>query len=144
MRKFLILAAILLFGAGSVFAQNSWEVLASWTFAIDSDCDDQLTNQHGYVVALTINDVANDSVVTYNAINTPVWTATSSLFTGAQTKLQAYCNGSHEYTPSFTIIVVIRIYFIPTETEVCYTRRTMTGISCSTVSSGYEVQLQFN
>ena len=50
MKKIIILIAVLLLGVGSVFAQGAWEVRADWFFDQDSECDDLLSNQYGFLV----------------------------------------------------------------------------------------------
>jgi len=134
MRKFLILAAVLLFGVGSVFAQ-AWTVDVSWSFTPSSDCHTQLTSQHGFLVTLEIKDTANDTTV-----STPVhygisWTATGTTFYGNETLVEDYCDGNPPNTPSFQVTAVVRIYHLSTNNVICTRDDSGSGISCSEFGS---------
>lgn len=119
MKKLLIFTAILLFGVGSVFAQ--WDVEVDWGLDPNSTCHQQLTSEYGYLISLQIYDSANDSIVS-EPYNTEAWTSTSSTFDGSDTKVEDYCDGNHQFTPNFNVTVVVRIYHLSTQTELCMER----------------------
>jgi len=134
MRKFLILAAVLLFGVGSVFAQ-AWTVDVAWTFTPNSDCHTQLTSQYGFSVALEIKDTANDSIVSTPVQTGISWTATGTTFYGNETLVEDYCDGNPPNTPSFQVTAVVRIYHLSTYNVFCTRDDSDSGISCSEFGS---------
>ena len=136
MKKTIMLTAVLLMGAVSIFAQNAWEVKVEWSFSPDSDCHTQLTSNHGYIVFITIYDAANETTVVQNIYNLEDWTDLESTFTGAQTTVQAYCNDSHTYTPSFNVYATVRIYHLSTQSVLCYESESTSGWSCNDFSNG--------
>ena len=148
MKKIIMLTAALLLGVGSVFAQNAWEVKADWGFEQDSDCHTLLTNEYGFSVELEIYDDANSNWVTDPDTHAEVgWTVVSYTFPGSKTKVQAYCNDNHDYTPSFTVTVTVRIYQLNTNPPniVCTASNSESGKTCSNFSNGVLIEgITFN
>lgn len=135
MKKITTLLTVFLIGVASVFAQSSWEVLVTWN---NGDCEfsDPPTAGEGFLVGLTVYDVANDIIVVDNAGNTEATTATSSTF-NVQTAVQAHCNDNTlQNTPSFNVYAKVWMGDSgPPEELYCTSKVTVTDKSCADFSS---------
>ncbi len=138
MKKIIILIAVLLLGVGSVFAQGAWEVRADWFFDQDSECDDLLSNQYGFLVKLYIYDDANSNEVTDpNTVEAVDWNVNTFTFPGSKTKVQAYCNEYHDYTPSFSVDVTVYIVLLSNiTTPICTTYEYTSSWTCTEFGNG--------
>lgn len=143
MKKLIILTAALLLGVGSVLAQGNWEVKAEWSIDPNSDCLDLPSQYYGFQICLTIYDIANEEYVVQDECNTEDWGETSTIFTAAQTQLQAYCNDSHSKTPSLNSYIIVRIYHLTTYDVECSTHITENR-TCAQMSDGETFTLYFD
>lgn len=144
MKKLFIFAAILLFGVGSVFAQDAWEVRVEWTYDANSTCDDQLSSEYGFAAAMTVHDAANNETVINNAtLSSSDYTI--DYFDFDASAVQAYCNSTPPptNTPSFNIYVTVKIVHLSTHSELCSVSDTFSPYSCSDFSNGITVYPEF-
>ena len=137
MRKFLILAAVLLFGVGSVFAQGAWDVVVTWGFSASPVCEFEDLQNDRFLVFITIYDKPNDIIVVDNMGNVEANTASQSVF-DVQTAVQAHCNDNTlQHNPGFIIYAKVRMVNTQTEEVYCSEKSTDKYFYCSNFSSGY-------
>ena len=147
MKKLFILAAMLLIGAASVFAQ--WVCDVTWSYPQDADCQpDNLPSQGIYKIKITLQvyDVANSVLLTSPyPVNTEELTETSTYFNASQCNVEDYCEISHDNTPSFTITALVEFYCTTTQQTFCYASGVTSGFSCNDFYNGDgDVDVVFN
>ncbi len=142
MKKLLILSVVLLLGIFSVTAQSSWEVLVEWDILVTSDCQFVDLQNDRFVVAITIEDIANNTIVVNNSINIEPNDVDNSTFDLQD--VQDYCGQTHQNTPNFKLYTAVRMVNISSLTEYCFTKSTVSNLSCSDFSDGVYVYLQFD
>ena len=146
MKKLIILAAMLLIGTASVFAQ--WDCDVTWSYDQNADCQpSNLPSQGTYEIQITLQiyDVANSVLLTSPyPVNTEDLTATSTNFSAAQCEVEDYCEDSHNNTPSFTVIAVVEFVETTTSETYCWAHKTETGLTCNDFYNTVEVEVVFN
>jgi hypothetical protein len=144
MKKIIILFAMLLIGASSVFAQYDCDV--TWVYPLGANCTPaNLPAQGTYHIEVTlwIYDIANSEWVTPAGnppINSVSTIATSTNFSAAQCGVSDYCDESHDNTPVF--YVYAKVAFVDASSqEFCSGTEQDTNLSCNDFYNGVAIQV---
>lgn len=131
MKKLITLFAVLLVGAGSVFAQ--YDVDVSWSYDSPYNCQSQLSSDYEFKITLDIYDVVND-VQVVNVSNTEDWDETGTTFTPAQTGIEDWCDKATS-TPNLRIAVMVEMVHKTTQNVYCYKYAVQYNITCNWCSN---------